>query len=582
MNLTNPESRRVSFRHRVNNSIHSLSLFGKTIFTVLAIIFVISALSLLLRVNNFFIVSVPQHGGILTEGVIGLPRYINPVLAITDGDKDIASLVYAGLMRQTPQGDIVTDLAESYSVSDDGKTYTFVLKPNLTFTDRTALTADDVMYTIAQIQNPAIKSPRHANWDGVTATKIDDRTVSFTLRQAYAPFLENLTIGILPKHIWTTVTADAFALSDINMNPIGEGPFAIRAISKNSNGIPSSYELSSNGSYTSGKPLIDSVIFKFYPNEKALETAYQSGDVDSVNSISPDVAVELQKSGGTMYTASLPRVFGVFFNQSQNPILALPEVRQALDMSVDRDYIVNTVLHGFGTPLMGPVPQSFIGDSPSTSVASSSPETLVTEANALLDKAGWKLNADGIREKKLKTGTTTLAFAISTSDAPELKEVADIIKSQWKKIGIDVELKFFEGGNLNQNIIRPRKYDALLFGQIVNRDLDLYAFWHSSQKNDPGLNIALYDNGKADKILENIRTLSDKNARLTEYQKFQDLLANDTPAVFLYSPDFLYLAPKEVKNIVIDHLTTPSERFNGITSWYIDTDRVWKVFAHNQ
>lgn len=561
-------------------TIHSLSLSGKIVFYSLAIIFIVSTLSMLLHINNFFMVSVPQHGGMLTEGVVGLPHYINPVLAITDADKDISTLIYAGLMRETPQGDLVTDLAEKYTLSDDGKTYTFSLKPNLTFSDKMPITADDIVYTVSQIQNPAIKSPKHANWEGVVVNKIDDQTVSFTLQQPYAPFLENLTLGILPKHVWQNTTVDSFSLSEINMNPIGEGPFTIRTISKNGSGIPLSYELSSNGSYTSGKPLIDTIVFKFYPTEKNLETAYLAGEIDSVNSVSPDVAKQLEKSGGTIYTASLPRVFGIFFNQSQNPILALPEVRQALDMSVDRDYIVSTVLQGFGAPLTGPVPQRFIGDSPSLSLATStSNEDLVLQANALLDKAGWKLNADGIREKKLKSGTTTLAFAISTSDAPELKDVAEIVKTEWRKIGVDVELKFFEGGNLNQNIIRPRKYDALLFGQIVNRDLDLYAFWHSSQKNDPGLNIAQYDNPKADKILENVRTLSDKNARVTEYQKFQDLLATDIPAVFLYSPDFIYIAPPQVHNVVVDYITSPSERFNSVTSWYINTDRVWKVFA---
>jgi peptide/nickel transport system substrate-binding protein len=274
-------------------------------------------------------------------------------------------------------------------------------------------------------------------------------------------------------------------------------------------------------------------------------------------------------------------VFGVFFNQTDNAALQELEVRRALDMSVNRDYIISTVLRGFGTPLTGPVPERFIGDSQSARVAtSSSPDERVQQANALLDKAGWILNAQGIREKKTKLGTSTLAFAISTSDAKELKNVADILKSEWRKIGAEVDVKVFEGGNLNQNVIRPRKYDALLFGQIVNRDLDLYAFWHSSQRVEPGLNIALYTSPKADKILESLRTVGDKEARIASFKEFQTLLAADVPAVFLYSPDFIYMAPRQVKNIAIDNLVNPSERFNAISTWYITTDRVWKIFAN--
>jgi peptide/nickel transport system substrate-binding protein len=562
-------------------SIHSLSLTGKVIFYFFLAVFIGSALSLLWHINNFFIVEVPHTGGAFTEGVIGLPRFINPVLAITDSDKDLSTLVYAGLMRQASNGELVPDLAESFNISPDGKTYTFVLKPKVIFSDGSPITADDIIYTIQQIQNPEIKSPKHANWNGVATEKIDDRTIQFTLQQAYGPFIENMTLGILPKHLWQSTTAVSFPLSDLNANPIGQGPYKVKAIHKSSNGIPSEYELVANTRYIGGRPLIDTITLRFYTNEKDLEAAYRNHEVDSINSISPDIAKSLEKNGSKIYTATLPRVFGVFFNQTDNPALQEQPVREALDLSVNRDYIVNTVLQGYGTPLNGPVPERFIGDSQSAHIAtSSSYDERVAQANTMLDKAGWIPNADGIREKKTKNGTSTLAFAISTSDAKELKDVADILKSEWRKIGAQIDVKVFEGGNLNQNVIRPRKYDALLFGQIVNRDLDLYAFWHSSQRLDPGLNIAQYTSPKADKILENLRTTSDKEIRLKAFAEFESLLAADRPAVFLYSPDFIYVAPAQAKNIVIDNLVNPSERFNWISNWNIDTDRVWKIFAH--
>ncbi len=527
-------------------------------------------------------VEVPADGGKITEGIIGLPRYINPVLAVTEADKDISALVYSGLMRQTPKGDIVPDLAESYTLSPDGKVYTFTLKPYLTFHDGSPVTADDVVFTIGKIQTASIKSPKRANWDGVSVEKVDERTVKFILHQAYAPFLENTTVGILSEKAWTNTSDDTFSLSVLNTSPVGTGPYKLKSIAKNSDGIPLSYTLEANKNFAFGAPHVSAIVFTFYSNEKALTDAYAAGEILNLSGVSADTALSLQNGGAKILTALLPRVFGVFFNQSQNAALADKTVRQALDMSVDKDYIIRTVLHGFAAKLSGPMPESFVGSSTQKEPAvASSTEDLLNQANAILDKTGWNLNSDGIREKKTDKGTTTLAFSISTGDTSELKEIADILKTQWRKIGADVSVKVFEGGYLNQSIIRPRKYDALLFGQIVNKDFDLYAFWHSSQRADPGLNIALYSNPKADKSLENIRTLSDKEARKAEYLKFAAQVDSDKPAVFLYAPDFIYIVSPNILNLSVDNLSTPSDRFNSVYDWYINKEHLWKIFAHN-
>ncbi|MCK4386733.1 MAG: hypothetical protein KAV41_01450, partial [Candidatus Pacebacteria bacterium] len=166
--------------------------------------------------------------------------------------------------------------------------------------------------------------------------------------------------------------------------------------------------------------------------------------------------------------------------------------------------------------------------------------------------------------------------SLSTAATPELKAVANLLKQQWEKLGVETRLKIFEMGDLNKNVIRPRKYDSLLFGEVVGRDLDLFAFWHSSQRNDPGLNIALYANITTDDLLEQIRITSDEKSKKEKLELFQKEIARDIPAIFLYSPDFIYISPKKIKNILIDKITIPSERFLDINNWYIKTDKVWK------
>jgi len=144
-----------------------------------------------------------------------------------------------------------------------------------------------------------------------------------------------------------------------------------------------------------------------------------------------------------------------------------------------------------------------------------------------------------------------------------------------------VEVKVFEIADLNQNVIRPRKYDALLFGEVVGRDPDPFAFWHSSQRNDPGLNIALYTSAKVDKILEEARGLISREERTKKYEEFQKEIFQDNPAIFLYSPSFIYILPKTLKGFETEYIVTPAERFTNVFKWHFNTRYVWKIFYKN-
>ena len=388
--------------------------------------------------------------------------------------------------------------------------------------------------------------------------------------------MENTTLGILPKHLWANITADTFSLNALNAQPVGSGLYEVSSIDRNDSG-PTAYHLSPAAHTPQTNPYITSLSINFYPNESQLIEAYKHHDIDSLNSISPDDAISLSEQGARILTSSLPRVFGVFFNQSENPVLAAQEVRQALNMSVNRQYIVNNVLRGYGEPLAQAAPTNFTDLASSTIPLSGSIEA----ANQLLDKYGWTVGEDGIRAKKTAQGTQRLEFSITTGDAEELKNTATILKEEWRKIGVDVSIKVFEGGYLNQNIIRPRRYDALLFGQVVNRDLDLFAFWHSGQTVDPGLNIAQYSNKSVDVLLENLRSVKTESDRLKLYSDLNSQLAKDVPAVFLYSPSFIYIIPKSLNGLHLTGISVPSERFGNIFEWYTSTDNIWKIFLNN-
>jgi len=580
-NDSNTNGRLVTLKKTLLQIFNSLSKKERVLFFVLLGIFLVSSIAALWNVNKMFLVELPANGGSLEEGIVGTPRFINPLLAISDADRDLTTLIYSGLLRRTPDGNLVNDLAEKYEISEDGLVYTFTLKENIYFHDNTKITADDVFFTITKAQDSTLKSPKRASWDGIAVEKIDDNTVSFILNSPYSLFLENTTLGIMPEHIWSEITSDQFSFSQFNINPVGSGPYKIEKIKKNSSGMPEYYDMSPFKKWSLKKPHINNVRISFYSNEDSMLDAFTGGDIESMNAISPKTAEDLSDDGYRILQSPLPRIFGVFFNQSQASIFTDKSVRKALSVSLDKTRIIDDVLHGYGTEINSPIPPGSIGymstKDQEVSIATSTSE--VDKARNILIKNGWTPNEnDGVMEKKTKKGVLRLEFALSTSDVPELKETAQIIKEQWEQTGVKVEIKIFEAGDLNQNVIRPRKYDAILFGEVTGHDPDLFAFWHSSQRNDPGLNIALYANIATDKLLDDARKTLNVEDKISYYKKFQDEVAEDIPAVFIYTPDFVYILPEKIQGVKIGSVTTQSERFLDIHNWFIETDLVWKFF----
>ncbi len=567
----------------INVALKTLSQRDKKLFFIFFIVFIISAIGALITFNDSISVEVPKFAGTLNIGIIGTPRFINPILEMSDADRDITALVYSSLMRTGSDGKLWLDLASDYSESEDGLSYTFTLKKDAVFHDGKPVTSDDVIFTIAQIKDPAMKSPKRASWEGVEVEKIDDKTLKFTLAQPYAPFLENTTLGILPQHIWAEASSGLMSFSEFNINPIGSGPYKIAKINKNSSGIVTSYVLDANKDFSLGRPFIKNLMVTFYPNEEKLLNALQNGEISTIGGISPKNMSSLKKDNSNINILTLPRIFGVFFNQNNAPLFAKKEVRLALSEATDKQKIIETMLMGFGVEIDSPLPPGTLG-AITPENQNGKEETWgekIEKARKILEQSGWKLNEkDNVFEKKSGKETTRLEFSISTSNVPELKQTGELIKSMWEELGAKVDLKIFEVSDLNQNVIRPRKYDALIFGEILSHDPDPFAFWHSSQRNDPGLNIALYTNIMVDKLLEEARKTKDPAEREKKYLKFQEEVRKDSPAVFLYSPSYIFLTPKSLKGFDTKNITLPSERFNDIYKWHLETKKVWKILSN--
>jgi peptide/nickel transport system substrate-binding protein len=579
---------------------NAIASFSKTQFTVFIISLAVATfavLFMLIQINNTFIVEVPSEGGTITEGIIGAPTLINPVLALSDADKDLTAIVYSGLMRKGENGILIPDLADAYDVSANGLIYTFSIKKSATFQDGTPVTASDVLFTINKIQDPLIKSPRKTGWDGIVVTKKDNMTIVFTLSKPYISFMNNTTIGILPEHVWKNVTTAEFGLSILNIKAIGSGPYKIVSVSKNSDGIPQKYQLTRSPLFSLGEPHVKNFTIVSYANEKELINALVSHNIDQAGGVSAENAKLLTDNGYRISASTLPRIFGMFWNSVNNKVLADHTVISALDMALDRQAIIDQVLAGYGTIIHTPIPSTIL---PESGIYTNG---TIDQANLLLDKAGWTMGTDGIRSrggmttviqkitnkktKKVTTKSVTvpskqpstrLEFSLTTGDTPELKQSSQLIKQQLARIGVLVDVKIYETGPLNQ-LIRTRRYEALFFGQVINNESDLFAFWHSSQKADPGLNVAMYSNPSVDTLLLSAQKTLSPDVRMNKYKDFITAFNKDTPALLIYSPKYLYATSKDLDHILIGNVSVPSDRFSLIYTWYASKDRVWKIFT---
>lgn len=566
--------RNFGFVDKIEKVADRMNLSEKILFYFFSIVAAISGLVLLIQANNYFLVEVPSFGGSFTEGLVGNPRFINPVLAISDTDKDLTSLLYSGLLKASDNGGFELDLAEHYEVSEDGTIYDFFIKDSAYFHDGERVTTEDVAFTIEKVLDPVIKSPKGANWKGIAVEKINDREIRFILEKPYAPFLSVLTLGILPKHIWKDVSSEEFPFSQLNIDPIGSGPYKIKKITRNSGGIPTEITLSAWKKYASGQPKIKTIAFKFFQNEEALTKSLGESSVDSASNLSPSAAKQVEAVGNKILKVSLPRVFGVFFNQNETPVFLNKEVRGALNLAVPKKKIIDEVLLGFGRAINGPTPAN-----EETDLSKINGD--IEAAKSLLLANGWKEGESGILEKKTKSETIKLEFSIATSDAPDLKKTADILKEAWEKIGASVSVKVFESGDLSQNVIKTRKYEALLFGEVIGDDSDLYPFWHSSERNDPGLNVSMYTNITVDKMLEKIQKETNPEEKASQKEIVFNEIKNDVPAVFLFSPYYVYAPAPTVKNILTKNVSSQSERFLFVDEWFIETDKIWKFLVRN-
>jgi peptide/nickel transport system substrate-binding protein len=512
----------------------------------------------------------PAVGGSYTEGLVGTPALINPLYAsASDVDNDLAHLMYSGLMRFDPQDGLQTDLASSYTVSPDGKSYTFILRDGVHFHNGDPFSSDDVAYTIRAIQNPEYGSPLAPSFAGVTVDTPDARTVSFTLPEASAAFLGNLTIGVLPAAVWTDIPSMNAKLTILSLEPIGTGPYKFEKLTKDSRGTLRSMTLVRNKEYYRNAPYIDSLQFKFASSADELANLLRNKNIEGAVTVPFFDAPKFTNDRSLQVLQPfIPQYTGAFFNLKSAGPVGDANVRKALDLGIDRQALITKALVTKALPLKTPLVSGMPGAD--TTAAGSFD---VAAAETALDTSGFKKPEGGGTRMK---GTVPLSFTVAFADTPELNAVAAELKRQWELLGAGVNLEAKSSDELQTDILRNRTFDVLLAGELYGTFRDPYPYWHSSQASYPGLNITQLVSRAADEAMGTIRSTPDETKRAESYAAFVKVITDLHAAAFLYEPSYVYLTSRSIKGVDLPMVNLPADRFADINEWYIKTKRVLK------
>jgi peptide/nickel transport system substrate-binding protein len=551
------------------------------------------------------VIAVPVVGGTLTEALIGQPKYLNPLDALAnDVDRDLIRLIYSGLFR-FEGADAVPDLAESYSWSDDRKTLTVSLRKDARFHNGDPVTPEDVRFTFDSLENPDRTSPLLPFFRGVKVAAVDDSTLTFTLDAPDAAFLTKLSVGILPSRLWQDIQATSARLSDLNLKPIGSGPYQVKSFSRDSLGNIHSFSLERFDGYYGLKPYLKTLTFQFFGDRKEALDAFKADLVDALAFVSTADAIKL---AGTSRThdlhLELPQETTAFFNV-KDKTLSNPKVRQALALAVNRADLVSA-FQGSAEAVTGPYPFA---------AASTTMEDL-ERARDMLTDAGWVVPSNGnvriwqppklppkpptVKKVKGKTVTvpvvptstpplasggapvstpssTELTLTIDIPDDPDVQTAADALTRQWSLLGVKVTVEALPTDELVRLATRDRSTQVVLLNVLLGPEQDLFPFWWSGQVTDRGLNLSSFADRTLDDELQAAKRATSSDQLLAARQAITDTLNSKAPAVFLIRPFQHYLLNSKLQDVGDRQIAyNPAERFQDLMRWYVKTGWRWK------
>ncbi len=530
---------------------------------------VVGALLLLEREGGFLshITNQPAQGGVYTEALVGSLQRLNPLIdSRNSADRDLDRLIYSGLIRFDSRGIAEGDVAKTWGISEDGTIYNFEIRDDVLWHDGVALTTDDIIFTVNMISRGGDLIPADLSefWASIKVIKLDETHMQFVLPEAFAPFLDYLTFGILPEHIYGNMTYDEIVASTYNLQPIGSGPYKFRELSLDGNNI-TGITLEVNQNYYGTVPYIEEIVFRYYADDQSAYQAYVDGYVQGISEVSNDILQQvLENENLSLYSARLPQISLVLLNLDDDSVSFFQEVkvRKALLFGINRQQLINEVFNGQAIQADGvifPGTWAYLDGAPTFSY---DPD----QARDLLKQAGYVVT--GETDPVRANNGVELKFVLSYPDDELHAKLAQMIQIDWKALDVVVTLEPVPADQFVADKLESRGYQAALVDINLSNspDPDPYPFWDQAQIAG-GQNYSQWNDRTVSDTLEQARVATDLAERTRLYHNFQYLFADQLPSLPLYYPVYNYAVDNQVNGISIGPLFSTSDRFSNITSW---------------
>ncbi|MDB5182114.1 MAG: hypothetical protein JWP13_877 [Candidatus Saccharibacteria bacterium] len=505
----------------------------------------------------------PVPGGIYTEGILGDFTTANPIYASGEVDESVSKLLFASLLKYDEHNQLAGDMAESWAIDESERVYTVKLRPNLLWHDGASLTSRDVLFTYQMIQNPDASSFLQASWRDIKVAALDDRTVTFTLPNPLSAFPHHLTNGIIPEHLLKDTAPTELRSATFNtLNPVGSGPFMWQKVEV-SGETPETREeqiaLTPFKNYHEGEPKLASFVIHSFHDSGRLAKSFERRELTAASF--PELPQAVKGHDGILVNDFMLTAANMVFFKQTNPLFADAAVRKALVQAADVEAIIRELDYPTH-PVKGPFLIGQLGYD-KTLVQ---PPVNREAAAASLDAAGWLKGENGLRAK----AGVPLGFILQAQDTPENRVITAKLQEDWEQIGVKADMQLRDGSDLQQTI-SEQNYDALLYGISIGTDPDVFVYWHSSQKDARSnrLNFSMYGSKVADAALEGGRTRNDPTLRAVKYRPFLQAWQQDTPALGLYQPRYMYATHGTVFGLSPRTINSDVERFNTVHNWQI-------------
>ena len=516
----------------------------------------------------------PAEGGIYAEGLVGALIRLNPLLDTNNGvDRDLDRLIYSGLLRFDDRGVPLGDLSDSWGISRDGLIYNFSLRAAATWHDGQPVTSDDVIFTLELMRSDESTLPADLVqfWQQIEVVRLDEKTLQFRLPEAFAPFMDYLTFGVLPSHLLGDLTFTELIASPFNLQPVGSGPYRFDHLMVEDGQIKG-LVLSAFKEYYGQPAYIEQIAFRYYPDSAAMWAAYQAGEINGLGQVPADILPQvLAEPALSTYTSRLPQMGILFLNLSnpQVPFFQDASIRRALLLAINRQHIIDSLFNGQAILADGPIFPSTWAYYSGVGRIPFDPE----EAISLLRQAGYTIPASGGNVRANEEGVS-LAFELLYPDDALHLAIAEAIQADLEGVGAAVTLRAAPYEQLVSAELDTHLYQAALVDLNFSHspDPDPYPFWHQAQISG-GQNYSAWDDRQASEYLEQARITTDLTERQHLYNNFQVRFSSELPALPLYYPVYTYAVTADVQGVSIGPLLDASDRFASITSWYLVTRR---------